>query len=151
MHQKWQNHWILGGNLPFVKMVLNEMGFAVTTASIVIYACTLSRNFNSKTYPAQYSVIERMVWKYSSVYRLGTCETQRTREQVDQEAWIWLEDVREKLEQPQYSQDYILNMEQTAVYFSMHAKQTLSHQGQRMIFIRKTNKDSKEQLLLSPL
>jgi len=107
-----------------------EMGFAVTTASILIYACTLSRNFKSKTYQAQYSAIERMVRKYSLVYRLGTRESQSTREEVDQEARAWLEDAREKLEQPQYSQDYILNMEQTAVYFSMHTKRTLSPQGQ---------------------
>jgi hypothetical protein len=118
------------------------MGFAVTT-SILIYACTLSRNLKSKTYRAQYSTIERMVRKYSLVHWLGTCESQCTIEEFDLEARTWLEDVREKLEQTQYSQDYILNMDQTAVYFSMHAKRTLSPQGQRTIFIRKAKDDSK--------
>ncbi len=41
------------------------------------------------------------------------------------------------------SQDYILNMDQTAVYYSMQAKRTLSKQGQRTIFIRKAKDDSK--------
>jgi hypothetical protein len=84
-----------------------------------------------------------MVRKYSLVYWLGTHESQRTREEVDQEARTWLEDMREKLEQPQYSQDYILNMDQSAVYFSVHAKRTLSPQGQWTIFIRKAKDDSK--------
>jgi hypothetical protein len=83
------------------------------------------------------------VKKYSYVCPLVTHESQCTKQEVDQEAKTWLEDVQKKLEQPQYSQDYILNMDQTAVYYSMQAKRTLSKQGQRTIFIRKAKDDSK--------
>jgi hypothetical protein len=120
-----------------------EKGFAVSNLSILIKACSLSRNFKAKTFRAQYSAVERFVKKHGLVYRLGTRESQHTKQEVDEEARTWLEDVQKKLEQPQYSQDYVLNMDQTAVYYSMQAKRTLSKQGQRTIFIRKAKDDSK--------
>ena len=115
----------------------------MSNLSILIKACSLSRNVKVKTFRAQYSAVERFVKKYGLVYRLGTHELQRTKQEVDEEARTWLEDVQKKLEQPQYSQDCILNMDQTAVYYSMQAKRTLSKQGQRTIFIRKAKDDSK--------
>ena len=49
-------------------------------------------------------------------------KSQHTREEIDQEAWTGLEDVKEKLEQLQYSQEFVLNMDQIAVYFSMRLR-----------------------------
>ena len=80
-----------------------EKGFAVSNISILINACSLSRNFKAKMFQAQYSVIERFVKKYILVYQLGTSEWQCTKQEVNKEARPWLEDVQNKLKQPQYS------------------------------------------------
>ena len=58
------------------------------------------------------------------------------KQEVNKEAQTWLEDVQEKLQQPQYSQDYV-------PYHSIQAKWTISKQGQQSIFIRKATDDSK--------
>jgi hypothetical protein len=121
----------------------DEMGITVNIVSILLKTAVLSRDFKVKRWLAQYSAIRRFVSKYGLVYPLGTRAFQRTREEVDEEATKWIEDVHKKLKQPQYSQDYILNMDQTAMYFSMHAKQTSSEQGLHTIFIRKAKDDSK--------
>jgi hypothetical protein len=85
------------------------------------------------------------VTKYAFVYRLGTRESQRGREEVDDEGRLFAIEMTEKLQQEQYSQDYTLNMDQSAVYYSMHAKRTLSPspRGVRTIFLRKPKDDSK--------
>jgi hypothetical protein len=87
--------------------------------------------------------VARFIKKYGLVYRLGTRESQRSRDEVDAEGRVWVKEISEKLQQEQYSQDYTINMDQSAVYFSMHEKRTLSVKGVRTIFLRKPKDDSK--------
>jgi hypothetical protein len=83
------------------------MGFAVSIVSILLKTAALSRDFKVKPWLAQYSAICRFVRKYGLVYHLGTRKSQCTREEVDEEARKWIEDVQEKLKQPHHSQDCI--------------------------------------------
>ena len=62
---------------------------------------------------------------------------------MDAEGRAWVREISEKLQQEQYSQDYTINMDQSAVYFSMHERRTLSVRGVRTIFLRKPKDDSK--------
>ena len=116
---------------------------AVSNISILIKVASLCRTFRQKSFIAQYSSVVRFVRKYTFVYRLGTRESQRGREEVDAEGRLFAKEMAEKLHQEQYSQDYTLNMDQSAVYYSMHAKRTLSPRGVRTIFLRKPKDDSK--------
>ena len=51
--------------------------------------------------------------------------------------------VRPKVIQPNRSQDFILNMDQTPVPFSFHSKRTLEQLGSRTVNIRKSTNDTK--------
>jgi hypothetical protein len=51
--------------------------------------------------------------------------------------------VRPLLSQPNHSQDYILNMDQTPVPFTFNEKRTLEIVGKRMIYIQKSMNDTK--------
>ncbi len=94
-----------------------EQGMAVTILMVVFKASALSDQFSVKTFTARYSAIQRFVSKHSLVYRMGTHESQRHPEEVQEEARDYMMVMREKVVGPHRSPDFIINMDQTPVYF----------------------------------
>jgi hypothetical protein len=74
-----------------------QQGLAVSNVSVLIKAASLSRTFRQKSYIAQYSAVARFVKKYGLVYRLGTRQSQRSRDEVDTEGRAWVREISEKL------------------------------------------------------
>jgi hypothetical protein len=66
--------------------------------------------------------VRRLNSKYGLVYRATTNESQRLPSEVREEALGYVEAVRPRL--VGRHEDYIINMDQTPVFFSMTAKKT---------------------------
>lgn len=120
-----------------------EQGMAVTILMVVFKASALSDQFSAKTFEARYSVIRRFVAKHSLVYRMGTHESQRHPEEVQEEASDYMMVMREKVVGPHRDPDFIINMDQTPVYFSMTPSTTLEIVGRKTIHVRKSTSDTK--------
>ncbi len=120
-----------------------ERGICVSTTSVMFKARNLSRTFQLKTTVAQYKVCQRWVKRVGLVHRVGTRESQKRQEEVDSEAKEWVHGIRKKLQQPCYSLDYTLNMDQTCVRFSLHNTRSLDVKGKRTIYLRKAKGDTK--------
>ena len=84
---------------------------------------------------------------HSLVYRMGTHETQRRPDDVAQEASEYMDLVRQFLEGPHRNRRFILNMDQTPVFFSMTAKRTLEVIGTRTVHIRVSPNDAKRAMV----
>jgi len=102
-----------------------EQGLNVHTFDLVIKASSLSPEFNVKHFVARCSAVKRFLHAHPLVYRMGTHETQRKPEDVAQEASEYINLMRPFLEGPHSDRRFILNMDQTPVFFSMTAKRTL--------------------------
>ena len=74
---------------------------------------------------AHYFVTRRFLKKHSIVYRMGTKVSQRPPGEVCQEAQEFQDFIRSMLPGPEHDLRWIINMDQTPVFFSMHPKQML--------------------------
>ena len=122
---------------------LREQGMAVSTSMIVIKASILDADFASKTKIAKYCAVRRFVNAHSMVYRMGTHESQRHPDKVAEEASDYMAVVRKLVVGPHRDPRFIMNMDQTPVYFSMNGKRTLNIAGARTIHIRTSTNDTK--------
>ncbi len=77
------------------------------------------------------------------MYRMGTHESQCHPEEVQEEARDYMMVMREKVVGPHHSPDFIINMDQTPVYFSMMPSTTLEVVGRKTIHVRKSTSDTK--------
>jgi hypothetical protein len=111
---------------------------------IVLKACTLMREFKEKSREARYHTVRRWIKHHGFVHRMGTHESQKAPSVTAGLAEDYMvQTVRPLLSQPNRSQDYILNMDQTPVPFTFNEKRTLEIVGKRTIHIRKSTNDTK--------
>ena len=113
------------------------------TLDLIIKASSLSPEFNAKHFVARHSAIKRFLCAHSLVYRLGTHETQRKPDEVAQEASEYMNLMCPFLEGPHRDRRFILNMDQTPVYFNMTPKKTLETIGVKTVHIRTSTNDTK--------
>ena len=110
---------------------------------VLIKASSLSAEFKAKTLEARYSAVRRFIRAHSFVYRMGTHVAQRDPEEVRTEASDYMNSVRPLVEGPHRDKRFILNMDQTPVYFSMCPKKTLEIVGVSTVHIRSSTSDTK--------
>ena len=122
---------------------MREQGMSVSHLMVMIKASSLSAEFAAKTHVARYSAVKRFVRAHSFVYRMGTHVAQRDPEEVRGEATDYMNSVRPLVEGPHRDRRFILNMDQTPVYFSMCPKKTLEIVGVRTVHIRSSTSDTK--------
>lgn len=122
---------------------LREQGMAVSTLMIVIKASMLSDVFAGKTFIAKSAAVRRFVKAHSLVYRMGTHESQRPPGEVAEEATGYMTIVRQLVTGPHRHLRWIMNMDQTPVYFSMGPKRTLESKGTKTIHVRTSTSDTK--------
>ena len=120
-----------------------EMGLVVSTRSIIIKACCILPLMEQKSSLARLMVMRRFLKKQSLVYRMGTKVSQRLPAEVSQEATEFQEFIRPMLLGPERSPHWIINMDQTPVFFSMHPKKTLEILGTKTVVIRTSTNDTK--------
>ena len=124
---------------------LREQGIPVQISTVVVKASALmpSSWSKSRTQLARYQVVARWIKRHSLVHRMGTHESQKAPSETAGLAVDYMASVRPKVVQPNRSQDFILNMDQTPVPFSFHSKRTLEQLGSRTVNIRKSTSDTK--------
>ena len=76
------------------------------------------------------------------MYRIGTHVSQKSPLETVSDALDFVEIVRPFLYGPSRHPKYILNMDQTPVYYSMHEKKTLETKGVRTVNLRTCKNDS---------
>jgi hypothetical protein len=123
---------------------LREQGNAVSSNIISIKASRLLREFKEKSKRNKLDIVRRWTKHHSLVYRMGTHESSRNPASVANEAIDFIVFVaRPLVVQPNRHPDYIINMDQTPVFFSFHSKKTLSRIGVKTVNIRTSMEDTK--------
>ena len=74
---------------------------------------------------------------------MGTHESQRHPDEVKEEAQDFLSEMKKKVVGPHRDKHFIINMDQTPVYFSMEPSKTLELIGRKTVHVRKSTNDTK--------
>ena len=90
-------------------------------------ASVLLHPFGEKSYGVKYAAVKQFLVHFSLVYRMGTKESQRPTKEVDAEALDFIKSACKKV--VLHDKWFILNMDQTPLFFSMHSKKTLKKIG----------------------
>ena len=110
---------------------MRETGMAVSVNMTVIRASQIDQVFGCKSSSAKYSTIRCLLQSNGIVIRSKTYEVQTAPAEKREEAKAWVMTVVPILTQPNCHQDWIANMDQTLVPFTMTPKTTLNEQGSR--------------------
>ncbi len=108
-----------------------EQGIKISILSIVVVVLNLSTKFGEKDFVARCSAIKQFLHAHSLVYQMGTHICQHKPEEVEAEASNFMRLIRPLLFGPHHDRHFILNMDQTLVYFSMSRIKTLELVGKK--------------------
>jgi hypothetical protein len=111
--------------------------------SIVMLVSNLSTAFGKKDFVARCSAVKRFVRAHLLIYQMGTHVCQHKPEEVEAEASNFMRLIRPLLFGPHRNQRFILNMDQTPVYFLMSTKKTLELVGKKTIHVRTSMNDTR--------
>jgi hypothetical protein len=120
-----------------------EQGVSVHTFDLVVKVLSLSPEFNAKHFVARCSAARQFLRAHLFVYQMGTHQLQRKPEEVAVEATDYMNLMRPLLVGPHRDRHFILNMDQTLVYFCMTRKRTLEVVGVKTVHIRTSTNDTK--------
>jgi transposase-like protein len=123
----------LGENLLRWFFELREQGIIVSVRLFTLRACELCPAFRMKTARAKDMSIRRFLASNRIVLRAVTHECQRPPEYLRREALDFIEYARPKLVGPTRDPRFILNMDQTPIFFDMSSGRTLSNAGERTV------------------
>lgn len=138
---------------------LREQGIAVNVNLICLEVCRLAEehkddaayrgihSFQNKTKNAKCKCVSRWVKKHGYTYRMGTHVSQKSPAETAELSTDFLEVIRPLISQPNRHKDFIINMDQTPVFFSMESPKTLAAVGARTINVRSSNNDTKRATL----
>ena len=116
-----------------------ECGFALSVRMVNLKAQALDNNFRRKSDRAKDQAIRRFLKAHRYSIRVGTHEAQRSPSEVRADALNFLVSLRPTLIEPGRSQHFILNMDQTPIFFSMTPRTTLNQIGARTVNIRSSS------------
>jgi hypothetical protein len=102
-----------------------KQGIKISILSIVVVALNLSTKFGEKDFVARCSAVKRFVRAHLLVYQMGMHVCQRKPEEVEVDARDFMRLICPLLFGPHHDRHFILNMDQTPVYFSMSTKKNL--------------------------
>jgi hypothetical protein len=85
------------------------------------------------------------------VYHMGTHQTQHKPNKVATEALDYMNLIRALLMGPHRNRCFILNMDQTPVYFCMTQKKTLEVVGVKTVHIHMSTSDTKRATVSTPI
>ena len=96
---------------------MRERGFTLNTRQVVIRAGQLDSAFRHKTERAKFEVVKRFLKTHSIVGRAVTHEAQKDPQDTKTTALQFIESVIPRLLREDRHQSYILNMDQTPIFF----------------------------------
>jgi hypothetical protein len=120
---------------------MRARGLTMNIGMIVMKAAELDSSFRRQTKWSKFQAVRRLNSKFGLVYRVTTNESQRLPSEVRGEALEYVESVHPRL--VGRHEDYIINMDQTPIFFSMTAKKTLERRGSRTVNATKSTSDTR--------
>jgi hypothetical protein len=102
-----------------------EQEIEINVFTVVLRASFMSPEFREKSFTARCSCVKRFMHAHSFSYRMGTHTLQRPPAEVEGEAFYFMRFVRVIVSGGNHDRRFIMNMDQTPVYFSMSSKRTL--------------------------
>ncbi len=121
----------------------HEQGFVIDMLKIVLCASFLFPGFHEKSFTACCSAVKRWLMAHSMRYRMGTHTSQYPPAEVASKALDYIIYMRRIVASSNCDRRFILNMDQTPVYFAMSAKRTLELISKKTIHIRTTMDNTK--------
>jgi transposase-like protein len=118
---------------------LRETGMSLSFRMIVIKAGEHLPEFRRKAFWSKYQCVRRWALRHQWVIRCSTHETQRPPHEIVEEAKSFVLSIGPRLVSTFRHQRWILNMDQTPVFFSMTPNRTLAKKGQKTINVRKSS------------
>ena len=100
---------------------------------IVLHLSKLDSDFRRKSENARKHAVRRVLQRHNIVYRQVTHESQKAPQETIETATEFMESVRSRMESGFHHQDYILNMDETLIYFDMALPRTLAVAGSRTV------------------
>ncbi len=122
---------------------LREQGIIVNTFVVALRASYLSPAFREKSFTAWCRAVKQFTIAHVMTYLMGMHTLQRPPAEVETEALDYMRCMRLIVLGSNRDRHFILNMDQTPVYFSMNAKRMLEVIGKKMIHIRTSTNDTK--------
>ena len=119
---------------------LRERGMKISVRMMVLKATELAPpEFRMKSERARDQVVRRFLKAHDIVHRVVTHESQRAPHEVERQALDWMEMIRPMVTAPNRNQRFIINMDQTPVFFSMSEGTTLEVEGSRAVNSRSSS------------
>lgn len=118
---------------------MREVGMAVSLNMATIRASQIQPNFRHKSMRARYLVVRRLLRASGIVIRQKTHESQVAPAVKREEAKTFVEGIRPSVNQANRHPDFVGNMDQTPVFFSMTPNTTLETQGSRSVNVRSSS------------
>ncbi|KAG7367560.1 hypothetical protein IV203_030231 [Nitzschia inconspicua] len=117
---------------------MRQIGVGITYNHLVIKACQLNEGFRAKTYEVQYQLIRRLCKSSCLVNRRRTHVSQEHPQEAIERAEEWLSEIRPIVSAPNVLKEYIINMDQTPLPFSLASTTTLELEGEKTVTVRQT-------------
>ena len=103
----------------------HEQGVVVNTFMVVLRASFISPEFHEKSFTARCSAVKCFLIAHSCAYQMGTHTSQRPLAEVESEAFDFMQFMRCIISGGNRNWCFVINMDQTPVYFSMNTNEPL--------------------------
>jgi hypothetical protein len=114
---------------------MREQGVIINSWNVALRASYLSPEFREKSFTARISAVKRWLVAHSMRYQMGTHTGQHPPAKVESKARKYMAYMRRIVLGGNRDRRFILNMDQTPVYFLMCAKRTLEVIGKKRSII----------------
>ncbi len=125
---------------PVVEWILDmrEQGFPLSYRNIILKAKEVGDEaFRLLTFPQQYNVVRLLCIKNSVTIRRVTHTSQADPQETIDQALQWIEYIRPIVSAPGVARKWVINMDQTPIWFSMAPKTTLDLKGTTTVSSRR--------------
>jgi hypothetical protein len=122
---------------------MRKRGIVVNTFTVTLRVSYLSPEFREKLFTAQCSTVKRWLVAHSMRYQMGTHTLQCAPAEVESKALNHMAYMHRIILGSNRNRRFILNMDQTPVYFLMSTKRTLEVIGKKTIHICTSTNDTK--------
>jgi hypothetical protein len=120
-----------------------DKGMPVSRNMVIIKASSLDANFRRKSASSKYAIICRFLYMNKLVIRSRTHQAQKSRRVMEQHGQEFVASIVPRLQEFGRDQRFIINMDQTPVFFSMTPKTTLQVRGSKTVSVRASSDSTK--------
>ena len=120
----------------------HEQGIAVSSCTVIMYVSKLLPAFGVKSSDAKYSAMCGFLEAHDYVHHLGMHKSQTSPLAAAADAYDFVSVMHPFLYRPTCDPRFVLNMDQTPVFFSMHKTKSLEKRGLRTVNICTSKNDS---------